>query len=242
MPRKVIQDDPHPEPDRPMQEPSRSSHIELHKDLTAVYRLIRESYQTKIDGAFDRASRQIGFIVTTTVPWILEVDKKGRVGHMKVGADHLRKTIFERELSKAMRGILEDSNPLPPGPESIYLIWVDALKLQLKTEWLEPAHPYRPRFPDRPDLFGPGVREPAHWGPGVREPAHWLHPGVRIAAEERVLISVIDEVYPELRLAERLTTLRAASLREDPNPEPSRSSDAGTVLAELASVLRRFGY
>jgi hypothetical protein len=40
------------------------------------------------------------------------------------------------------------------------------------------------------------------------EPAHWFDPGRAIAFEEAALISVIDEVYPELRLVDRVAAYR----------------------------------
>lgn len=50
------------------------------------------------------------------------------------------------------------------------------------------------------------------------EPAHWLDPRIALAAEETVLISAIDAVYPELRLAERVRQYRrgAGFTREMP--------------------------
>jgi hypothetical protein len=44
--------------------------------------------------------------------------------------------------------------------------------------------------------------------PEVREPAHWFDPRIAIAPEEAVLISVIDKVYPELRLMDRIASFR----------------------------------
>ena len=52
--------------------------------------------------------------------------------------------------------------------------------------------------------------------PEVREPAHWFDPGVLIAIEDAVVISAIDEVYPELRLAERIAADRLAIRRIRP--------------------------
>ncbi|MGO9975927.1 MAG: hypothetical protein ACLP01_24600 [Solirubrobacteraceae bacterium] len=51
--------------------------------------------------------------------------------------------------------------------------------------------------------------------PEVLEPAHWFDPGVAIGVEDAVVISAIDEVYPELRLAERIAADRLA-LRQIP--------------------------
>ena len=52
--------------------------------------------------------------------------------------------------------------------------------------------------------------------PEVREPAHWFDPGVAIAIEDAVVISAIDQVYPELRLAERIAADRLAIRRIRP--------------------------
>jgi hypothetical protein len=40
--------------------------------------------------------------------------------------------------------------------------------------------------------------------PEVQEPAHWFDAGIALAKEEEILIPAIDEVYPELKLAERI--------------------------------------
>jgi hypothetical protein len=76
----------------------------------------------------------------------------------------------------------------------------------------------------------------------VMEPVHWFDPGIAIDPEEAVLISVIDEVYPELRLADRIRTYRhemgrTGQVMVGPQPQPPAE-----VLAELAAVLRRYGY
>lgn len=80
------------------------------------------------------------------------------------------------------------------------------------------------------------------------EPAHWFDPGQIIAGEEKVLISALDEVYPELRLGDRVAATRAEivgpGVREPAHfrrPGQLESSKAAEVLAEMASVLRRFG-
>ena len=42
--------------------------------------------------------------------------------------------------------------------------------------------------------------------PGVREPVHWFDPGLKLPVEELILVSVIDEVYPELRLVDKINS------------------------------------
>lgn len=234
-------------------EPAHPTIVKLHDDLVSLYRVIREEYQDRIDDAFDRVSQQIGFIVTTTVPWVVEVADKGHKRGMKVGAKHLSGTLFERELTRALEGILKDSNPLPAGNFRVYLLWHEALKLRLRTEWMEPAH------------FRTEWMEPAHftrdprWAlqrpqavkPEVMEPAHWFDPGTRLDAEERVVLSVIDEVYPELRLADRVATVRGQQLERWPGirePAHFRAPDFDweklprEALEELGAVLRRYGF
>lgn len=239
-------------------EPAHPTIVQMHDDLVSLYRVIKKDYQSGIDQAFDHVSRQIGFIVTTTIPWIIEVEDRPRARKMKVGAQHLSGTLFEKAMSRVMEGLLKDSNPLPARVYRIYLVWHEALKLRLKTDWMEPAH------------FRTEWMEPAHFTrdprsvlvqrvqasavkPEVMEPAHWFDPGTRLDAEEQVLLSVIDEVYPELRLAERVATIRQQRVEQWPGiREPAHFQRPPTgidwerlpreALAELAQVSRRYGF
>jgi hypothetical protein len=71
---------------------------------------------------------------------------------------------------------------------------------------MEPAHFQRVNFP--PEVVEQlTMRVP----PEVQEPAHWFDAGIALGKEEEVLISAIDEVYPELKLAERIATGRQAT-------------------------------
>lgn len=182
--------------DKSHMEPAHPMVIDLHESLVAIYKVIREKSQPKIDATFDEISRQIGFVVTTTVPVQIEIGDGGKIKGAEVPGG-LKGTLFE----KIAGAVGSDSVPgkITPGKYPIYLIWYPALKLKLRTDFMEPAH------------LAPGVREPAHFAPGVREPAHWFDAGSAIAGEEAVLIHAIDEVYPELRLAERVSAARQAS-------------------------------
>lgn len=210
-------------------EPAHPMVIKLHDDLVAIYTHLREKYQVEVDQAFDRVSQQIGFVVTTTVPVVLEVGKGGGVKRVSMGAEHLQDTLFDRELSTALKAFTGDSIPIvSAGTYNLYLFWFEALKLKLRTDWMEPAHfvlpaDLREKIREIEEILA-GRREmqmkkdvikPKPW-PG--DPPHWFDPGTLIAAEEKVLISAIDEVYSELRLVDRIASYREA-LRRQVRPE-----------------------
>ncbi len=231
-------------------EPAHSMTIKLHDDLDAIYTHIRDKYQRKIDHAFDRVSREIGFVVATTIPFTFECGD-GRVKGTVV-TDGLQGTLFDRELTDAIKSIYDDPIPaLVPGVSyKIYLFWFDALKLKLRTDWMEPAHAGR-QWMDRDYLFGERITDKYEAPWDVMEPAHWFDPGMAISTEEAVRISVIDEVYPELRLADRISHYRrgmsqmtemsrVARAMEGPTSQPDQPPPE--MLTELAEVLRRYRY
>lgn len=84
-------------------EPAHPMVVKLHDDLIKIYNRIRDKYQLKIDNMFDKVSRQIGYVVTTTLPVNWEAqDPDGEPalpGRITIGAEHLKGTLFERELS-----------------------------------------------------------------------------------------------------------------------------------------------
>lgn len=245
-------------------EPAHPVLVEYHRQLRWLYEHIREQYQAEIDHAFDSVSRQIGFVVTTTAPVSLQIgDGKLRKAAIPE-ASPLAGTLFESALMEAIQPLagakLAD---VAPGTYELYLIWYDALKLKLRTEWMEPAHVFRPwlepahffRFPfdvERAQAARARVPERSAVVWESHEPAHWFDPGMALSQREAVLITVIDEVYPELQLVERLAGSRqAARVAVGPGVrEPAHfrlRSEAVTqpavdVLSELAAVLRRYGY
>jgi hypothetical protein len=183
--------------------------IRLYNNLIQVYRNMRER-QKEIDAAFDRVAAQIGFVVTSTLPVKVEVAEGGAVKGASFDGEALRGTIFEKELSGFLKGFTEKPfSGVPAGSYRFYLIWHDALNLKLKCDWCEPAHVLQ-------SLLGSvvsqraGVAAAAWVPPEVHEPAHWFDPGVAIAVEDGLVIMAIDEVYPELRLAERISAGRLA--------------------------------
>jgi hypothetical protein len=76
--------------------------------------------------------------------------------------------------------------------------------------------------------------------PEVKEPPHWFDPGVAIAIEDAVVISAIDEVYPELRLAERIAADRLAIRRIRPEVmEPPHYLKERDLIGELKAALNK---
>jgi hypothetical protein len=223
--------------------------VRLHRDLINFLKYIREKYQEKIDQAFDRVSRQIGFVVATTMPITLEVAEGGKLKRLAVGAKYLENTLFDKEIIGALHPLKDDPIPVgKPGIYNLYAIWFEALKFKLKTDWIEPAHLLAGRLWERL----PVQVAAAEYRPEVREPAHWFDPGSLISLEERVLIDAIDEVYPELRLVERIDFYRRGMQRFGPSPDPWRA-DLGALLKpspdpwkaqflrEINEILRRYG-
>jgi hypothetical protein len=198
-------------------EPAHPAIIERYADLVAIYTLIRDKYQKKIDQVFDHAAKMIGFVVATTIPVVFELDEKSF--QLKMGAEHLQGTLFEQGFSKVLNAdVLPAFKGIRPGTYSLYLVWFEALRLKLRTDWLEPVHFQRAWLQDI--LKQAGVEQEAVAAaavrPEVREPAHWFDPGMIMEVEDAMLISAIDEIYPELRLADRVASFRQAFLRIPP--------------------------
>lgn len=183
-------------------EPAHPGVLQLLDDLVSIYTVIRDQYQTQLDQAFDRVSRQIGFVVTTTLPVVFEIAEGSKLSGIRMGAEHLKDTLFDRELSLVFAN---NPDPVPwrvaAGHYQLYLLWHTALRLKLGTAWLEPAHPPYSQLEARQLQAG---RIP----PEVLEPAHWFDAGVAIAVSDRVLIEAIDTVYTDLRLADRVALTR----------------------------------
>jgi hypothetical protein len=183
-------------------EPAHPGVVQLLDDLVSIYTVIQEQYQEQLDEAFDRVSRLIGFVVTTTVPVVFEIAEDGRLKNIKMGSENLNDTLFQRELTAVFK---TGPDPVPwkvaPGNYQLYLLWHAALRLKLGTAWLEPAHPTASRL-------GAVQAETVRIPPEVMEPAHWFDAGAAIAVNDRLLIEAIDTVYPDLRLAERISLTR----------------------------------
>jgi hypothetical protein len=226
-------------------EPVHRASVALYEDLLSIYRTIRESSQAAIDKAFDRASQEIGYLVTTTVPCTFVIGEEGKLEGFELSAGHLQGSIFDRTLHKALEPLIGQQFEVRTGGSySLRLLWLEALKLRLKTHWLEPAH-FRREWLE-PAHFRREWQEPAHLpmgtaGPrprshpvGVLEPVHWFDPGFAIAGEEKVLISVLDEVYPELSLAQRIIDARTHQVERWPGTrEPAHYRPALAIGHQL---------
>lgn len=173
--------------------------IKRHDDLLKFYSLIKEKYQPQIDQVFDRVSQQIGFVVATALPFTFEIENERVVRVFLADGEQLKGTLFDQQFGRLLGALKDDPLPIGSGVYRLYLFWYDALKLRLRTDWMEPPHHLR-RW---------RMEESARkliWE--SREPPHWLDPRMALTAEEAVMLAAIDEVYPELRLADRIGQYR----------------------------------
>lgn len=220
-------------------EPAHPGVIRLYDELIQIYKAMRDQ-QDKIDAAFDRVAAQIGFVVTTTLPVRIEIGDEGSVKNAYLDGAALRGTLFEKEVAPFVQSLRERKfKGVPAGSFRFYLIWYDALQLKLRRDWIEPAHVLQGLLNSlvtRPVAFPGGVP------PEVGEPVHWFDPGVAIAVEDAVVISAIDQVYPELRLAERIAADRLAIRRIRPEVmEPAHFSvgKERDILTEVRALLNK---
>jgi len=206
----------------PWAEPPHESPVKLYNFLRDIYGVIRQKYQKDIDGAFDRASQQIGFVVTTSLPVVLEVGEKGVLGKAALVGKNFAGTVFEKELSPILQKLSAEKLHLDiPGEYSLLVFWFDALRLKLQTERMNPAYKRKPWQEPAHSLRRPDDRaisrglinfawSPWSWVPYVQEPVHWLSPGIALDPTEVVIIAAIDEVYPDLKLGEIISQAKSA--------------------------------
>jgi len=176
--------------------------------------------QKEIDAAFDRVAAQIGFVVTTTLPVKVEVGEGGAVGKASLDGEALRGTIFEKELSGLLHEFTKKPfGGVPAGTYRFYLIWYEALNLKLRFDCCESVHVIQGLLQSLVSQKA-SISASSLVRPEVEEPVHWFDPGIAIAIEEALVIFAIDEVYPELRLAERISAGRLA-VRQIPLQYPN---------------------
>jgi len=180
-------------------EPAPPGIVRLHEDLLEIYQALRQQSQEQIDKAFDGISRKIGFVVATSVPAAFDI-KDGAVQSPQMGAEHLKGTLFEELLRPlgSLKGLKAAA-----GHYNIHLIWLAALRLKLRTDWMEPAHFLSPRVISavQGQLFTKVVSD-------IPEPVHWFDPGIAISEMDAVQIVAIDTAYPELELANQIAAYR----------------------------------
>ena len=247
---------PIPEPNEPAHRPI----LELEDLLRVLYAHIRDKYQDVISKTFDEVSRDIGFVVATTLPMTFHVAEKGKVEGFEVPeGSPLKGTLMDRGLTKALKPMLEAKVPVAkPGDYTIYLIWPPALRFKLRRDWMEPAHWHGPwtepahpgRVPiDVGRLAADQRLAKVAWD--VREPVHWFSPRIRMSELDALHVSLLDEVYPDLKLMERVVAARRGARAVFPEvQEPAHFRDFVSaipempkeMLAELAQILKRYGY
>lgn len=231
-------------------EPAHPVLVQRFSDLVEIYRYIKDAIQPKVDSIFDRVSQQIGFVVTTTLPVKLQVGEGGKVDRIEFALKNMQGTLFEKEFVPIFKEIAgKKLGKVASGSYKLFLIWHEALKLKLKTDWIEPAH-FR-TFPRMP-IQTAAVEDLANQlNPGIREPAHWFDAGIALDQEEEILIAAIDEVFIDLKLASRIAVSRRESLQFVPGiREPAHfrkleelleHEDANRLVVELTAVLKKYG-
>jgi hypothetical protein len=218
-------------------EPAHPVIVQRFNDLVNIYKYLKIGFQEKINNAFDSVSKQIGFVITTTMPVTVRVSEQGKIEKVELGSNGLHGTLFDREfagLLKELSGKPEDK--VASGCYSLYLIWHDALKLKLRADWVEPAH-FR--------VFQVASLQTAvaderlrQVRPEVKEPAHWFDAGIALVEDEEILISAIDEVYGDLKLAERIASARQESRQFIPGiREPAHFSPGVREPAHYLNII-----
>ncbi len=212
-------------------EPAHPVLVRRFEELISIYRFLKDAIQEKVDTVFDSVSQQIGFVVTTTLPVSLDIADGGKITRLELGAKDLQGTIFEKAFAPIFKELTgKNAGKVAAGNYPLYLLWHEALKFKLKADWLEPAHFIRDRL--RQEAAIEAI--PGQFNPGVREPAHWFDAGIALARDEEILISAIDEVYTDLKLADRIAMARRESLKFVPGiREPAHFRDIVHEIIDL---------
>lgn len=196
-------------------EPAHPVLVQRYDDFIEIYRFLRDTFQERIDTIFDKVSKQVGFVVTTTLPVTMQIAGDGKIEKIGFTSVNLQGTLFGNEFAPIFKEIAGKKGiKASAGSYPLFLLWHEALKLKLKADWIEPAH-----FRDfRAAQIQPAVAEDlaAQLTPGIREPAHWFDAGISLDREEEILIAAIDEVYTDLNLAERVAIARRDTIKYIP--------------------------
>lgn len=228
-------------------EPAHPGVIRQYETIVALYTMIRDRAQPQIDDAFDRVSRQIGYLVATTVPVTIEVGETRSIDALEVGGEQLKGTMFEEAIGKALADLPKQQlGQGEPGRYDLFAIWHAALKLKLRKDWMEPAHVLIDQLLQRGASAGAAAR--VQIGPGIREPAHFFDPSIRLSIEDLVLVSALDEVYPDIHLGERIASDRLAvsaravspHVHEPAHFRPSELFRDEAFVSELGRLVQRF--
>jgi hypothetical protein len=214
-------------------EPAHPVLVQRFDDFIDIYRFIKEAIQLEVDATFDKVSQQIGFVVSTTLPVTFQIAGEGKLERIEFTGKNLQGTVFEREFAPLFKKLSgKQIGKIAAGSYNLYLLWHEALKLKLKADWIEPAH-YRDF---QIDTIQPAVAQElaGQLNPGIREPAHWFDAGFALAKEEEILIAAIDEVYTDLKLAERVSVARRDTIRQIPGVrEPAHFR---TIIEDIINV------
>jgi hypothetical protein len=115
----------------------------------------------------------------------------------------------------------------PPEPAHYHAHSAELVRTELArllAGFRPPPEPAHFRFPEGLSQFGQEAATSflGRFRPPP-EPAHWFDPGVLINEAEQVMIVALDEVYPELRLVERISASRLEQVALNPQPLPPKA-------------------
>src|SRR5260370_125820 len=106
----------------PWGEPAHPGIVKQYEDLIAIYKVVRSQFQEGIDRAFDRVSRDIGFVVSTTLPVTLEITGKTAQWTM---AEPMKGSLFEKALLEVLQPSPDPWKGISAGQYQLYLVWFD---------------------------------------------------------------------------------------------------------------------
>jgi hypothetical protein len=187
-------------------EPAQPAIYRQHETLIRIYKLIREGFQAEIDQVFDNVSEKIGMVITTSLPFRMQIKSHKIVNAEVMLAQNEKASLYHSELNSVLAKMNgKETSKVSDGNYELYAFWHDALKMKLKTSWMEPVH-FRGIL-DKPAAYELGKYS---W----MEPVHWFDPRLDLVLDEKIVISAIDEVYPDLRLEERVFSIRKDLYRQ----------------------------
>ena len=200
----------------------RRSAIRFYEDLVQVYRSMKE-HQHEIDHAFASVASRIDLGATTTLPVRAEVESWGILRRLDPDSGAAGRAVLGREFEpflEALKG--RTLRGVAPGIWHFYLIWHDALLLELQG-----------------DVYAP-VKMLSALIDMLTAPAEPLRFASPLPEQDALTLSAIDAAYPELRLADRMSADRT-SVRRIASQATATAPPGGSLLAELQTVLQGFG-
>lgn len=75
-------------------EPAHPAVVQQFDELVDIVRFLKDGFQAEIDQAFDRTARQIGYVVTTTMPVLFQIGEGGKIESVELADKNLDGTLL----------------------------------------------------------------------------------------------------------------------------------------------------